>query len=78
MKHDVFRRLLVAIGLVLAVIPSFAQRRTISGYVMDAASKETLIGATIFDKSSGKGCATNSYGFYTLTLNQGDVDLQVS
>ena len=55
-----------------------AQRRTISGYVMDAASKETLIGATVFDKNSGKGCATNSYGFYTLTLNQGKIDLQVS
>ncbi|MBQ8957375.1 MAG: TonB-dependent receptor [Bacteroidales bacterium] len=78
MKHHFFRRWLVAIGLVLACVPTFAQRRTISGYVMDAASKETLIGATVFDKNSGKGCATNSYGFYTLTLSQGDVELQVS
>ena len=45
---------------------------------MDAASKETLIGATVVDKNSGKGCATNNYGFYTLTLDQGQVDLQVS
>ena len=78
MKHHYFRRWLVVIGLVLAALPTFAQRRTISGYVMDAASKETLIGATVFDKNSGKGCATNSYGFYTLTLNPGPVDLQVS
>ena len=78
MKHHYFCRWLVVIGLVLACMPTFAQKRTISGYVMDAASKETLIGATIFDKNSGKGCATNSYGFYTLTLNQGQVDLQVS
>ena len=78
MKHHYFRRWLVVIGLTLAVLPSFAQKRTISGYVMDAASKETLIGATIVDKNSGKGCATNSYGFYTLTLNQGQVDLQIS
>ena len=78
MTQNYMRRWLVAIGLVLAVLPSFAQKRTISGYVMDAASKETLIGATVVDKNSGKGCATNSYGFYTLTLNQGDVDLQVS
>ncbi len=78
MKHHFFRRWLVAVGLVLACVPTFAQKRTISGYVMDAASKETLIGATIFDKNSGKGCATNNYGFYTLTLNQGEVDLQVS
>ena len=78
MKPHYFCRWLVVIGLLLAVLPGFAQKRTISGYVMDAASKETLIGATVFDKNSGKGCATNSYGFYTLTLNQGQVDLQIS
>ena len=78
MKPLLPRRWLVVIGLMLAVLPSFAQKRTISGYVMDAASKETLIGATVYDKNSGKGCATNSYGFYTLTLDQGQVDLQVS
>ena len=69
---------MIAIGFLLACMPTFAQKRTISGYVMDAASKETLIGATIIDKNSGKGCATNSYGFYTLTLDQGQVELQVS
>ena len=68
----------MVIGLILACLPVLAQKRTISGYVMDSASKETLIGATVFDKNSGKGCATNSYGFYTLTLDQGEVDLQVS
>lgn len=78
MKQHSLSRWLVAIGFLLACVPGFAQRRTISGYVMDAASKETLIGATIVDKNSGKGCATNSYGFYTLTLDQGTVELQVS
>ena len=78
MKQHSLSRWLIAIGFLLACLPTFAQKRTISGYVMDAASKETLIGATVFDKNSGKGCATNSYGFYTLTLNQGQVELQVS
>ena len=78
MKQHLLSRWLIAIGFLLACVPGFAQRRTISGYVMDAASKETLIGATVVDKYSGKGCATNSYGFYTLTLDQGTVDLQVS
>ena len=68
----------MGISFVLLCLPAMAQKRTLSGYVMDAASKETLIGATVFDKNSGKGCATNSYGFYTLTLDQGQVDLQVS
>ena len=78
MKHIYLFRWLLFFELALVCIPTFAQKRTISGYVMDAASKETLIGATIVDKNSGKGCATNSYGFYTLTLNQGQIDLQVS
>ena len=78
MINRYFRRCLIVIGIMLACLPTFAQKRTISGYVMDAASKETLIGATIIDKNTGKGCATNSYGFYTLTLDQGTVDLQVS
>ena len=69
---------MIAIGFLLACLPTFAQKRTLSGYVMDAASKETLIGATVIDKNSGKGCATNNYGFYTLTLDQGAVELQVS
>ena len=78
MKSVFFSRWMIFIGLALACLPGFAQKRTISGYVMDAASKETLIGATVFDRNSGKGCATNNYGFYTLTLDQGGVDLQVS
>ncbi len=78
MKQHFYHRWLIVIALILVCVPSFAQKRTISGYVMDAASKETLIGATIVDKKSGKGCATNSYGFYTLTLNPGQVDLQIS
>ena len=78
MKLHFFSRWLIVIGLMLACLPAFAQKRTISGYVMDAASKETLIGATIIDKNSGKGCTTNNYGFYTLTLDQGEANLQVS
>ncbi len=59
-------------------LSAMAQRHTISGYVMDVSSKETLLGATIVDVQSSKGCVTNSYGFYTLTLPEGDVNLQVA
>ena len=45
---------------------------------MDSSSSETLIGATVYDRISGKGCLTNNYGYYSLRLNQGKVDLQVS
>ena len=49
---------------------------TISGHVMDASSGETLIGAGVF--SGNIGTVTNSYGFYSLTVPEGDIDLTVS
>lgn len=45
---------------------------TISGYVKDASSGETLIGANIFNiANTSRGATTNTYGFYSLTLDQG-------
>ena len=51
----------------------------ISGVVTDRQSGETLIGATVLDRKSGKGVLCNAYGFYSLTLKGGDsVSLRVS
>ncbi|KAA9332141.1 TonB-dependent receptor [Hymenobacter busanensis] len=43
-------------------------RVTFSGYVRDAATGENLIGVAVVHPSSGQGTATNTYGFYSLTL----------
>ncbi|MBR5962813.1 MAG: carboxypeptidase-like regulatory domain-containing protein, partial [Bacteroidaceae bacterium] len=48
---------------------------TVSGYVPDAESSEPLISATVLDRLSGLGAVTNAYGFYSLTLPEGDVEL---
>ena len=45
---------------------------TISGYVQDNASGENLIGVSIYEKESFKGTASNQYGFYSLTLEEGN------
>ena len=45
---------------------------TISGYVQDESSGENLIGVSVYDKKTYKGTASNQYGFYSLTLPQGD------
>ena len=50
-------------------------RHTVSGYISDRSSQETLIGATILDNISGRGAITNEYGFYSLTLPDGLVEL---
>jgi hypothetical protein len=53
-----------------------AQSFTISGTVKDAANGEDLIGALIgIAEQPGKGTATNSYGFYSLTLPAGNYTL---
>ena len=51
-------------------------KHTVSGYITDISSKETLIGATVLDIPSGKGAITNEYGFYSLTLPDGPVEVR--
>lgn len=54
---------------------SWAQNFTLSGYIQDAESGEKLIGANIYDKSSLKGSSSNGYGFFSITLPQGEYDM---
>ncbi len=58
---------------------SFAQQRyTLSGTVSEAASNETLIGVTIAIPELRTGVTTNEYGFYSITLPEGEYQVQVS
>ncbi len=43
----------------------------ISGYARDAASGEELIGANVAILESGSGTITNTYGYYSISLNPG-------
>src|SRR5690606_29240085 len=54
-------------------------RHTVSGYVRDASTGETLIGASIQLKNDSEtGTRANSYGFYSLTLPEGEHEFVVS
>lgn len=55
-----------------------SQRFTISGYITDESSQETLIGANIYDKTHRLGTTTNAYGFYSLTIPSGKCQLAFS
>ena len=58
---------------------SIAQGRyTISGNIVDATNGEGLIGATVLIKELGTGGVTNEYGFYSVTLPEGEYTLSVS
>ena len=54
------------------------QNFTISGYVRDAATGETLIGANISVSKENKTVNTNNYGFYSITLKEGVYQIAVS
>ncbi|MBJ6110745.1 TonB-dependent receptor [Hymenobacter sp. BT523] len=45
-----------------------ANRFTISGYVRDGATGESLPGVAVVHPATGQGTTTNTFGFYSLTL----------
>ncbi len=74
-----YRYLIVSFLSVLVSGICWAQSTyTLSGYVKDAASGETLIGATVIIKGTNNGTTSNLYGFYSLSVPQGSYELLVS
>lgn len=51
---------------------------TISGEIVDAASGEALIGATIYSSATGQGAVANEYGYFSLTLPAATYDFTIS
>jgi hypothetical protein len=71
---------LLIITTILFSISAFAQEKyTVSGTVKDLNDGEDLIGLTIFVKElPGTGTVSNVYGFYSLTLPEGEYTIQYS
>ncbi len=63
-----------------ALIPLglFAQKYTISGTISDSDTGEKLIGANIVNLNTGEGTTSNTYGFFSLTLERDSIDLLIS
>lgn len=51
---------------------------TISGYVYDESTGEALIGATVYLPNKSAGTATNSYGFYSLSIPNNTTEIIIS
>ncbi len=65
------KHLIISSILLFTFIESNSQKSlhyTISGYVKEAISGESLIGANIYLTDHSAGTTTNRYGFYSLTL----------
>ncbi len=59
-------------------LASAQKKVSLSGYVKDAASGETLIGAGIYVKEAETGIATNTYGFYSISIPAGSYTIVVT
>jgi hypothetical protein len=68
--------------LYFLILPGFGQtiiNYTISGYVREKVSRESLIGVNVYLSDHKTGTTTNTYGFYSITLPAADsVDLIIS
>jgi hypothetical protein len=63
----------------LTSIAQSTQQFTISGFVKEAVSSESLIGVNIYLPDLKIGTTTNNYGFYSITIPKSDlVNLRVS
>jgi hypothetical protein len=58
--------------MTLLSLPAFAQKKvTLSGYMRDAQSGESLIAANVYIKELQIGTQTNTYGFYSISVPAG-------
>ena len=73
------RKLLSILTFCISICLMSAQENyTISGYITDAESGETLIGATALVKEIGNGAVSNEYGFYSISVPKGKYTLEFS
>jgi hypothetical protein len=73
------RYFLLILLLTASFLPALAQKNvSLSGYVKDALSGETLIGAAIYVNEAKQGGITNAYGFYSLSVPPGSYSVRVS
>ena len=72
-------RFSITVLIIIATLPLNAQNKvTFSGTVKDSITGEALIGAYITFPTIQKGCVTNSYGFYSITIPSGNYSANVS
>ncbi|HKR06354.1 MAG TPA: TonB-dependent receptor [Bacteroidia bacterium] len=68
-----YKKIVLQCLFIFISLPGFSQNKfTISGYVKDSTTGEFLIGTNVYIKELLKGEQTNQYGFYSITVNEGN------
>jgi CarboxypepD_reg-like domain/TonB dependent receptor/TonB-dependent Receptor Plug Domain len=74
-----YQKFICTASIIVLLNSAFAQNKfTVSGYVKDSLTGETLIGATLQVNGKGKGVNSNSYGFYSITLDEAEYEMTCS
>jgi hypothetical protein len=77
-KHSFLFLLLSAVGCLFTVEVRAQNKPTLSGYVKDSLSGETLIGATLSINGKSAGVNSNQYGYFSITLPAGTYNITCS
>lgn len=72
------KKIYLIILFLLVFFSSFAQKYRVSGYVYDVKTKESLIGATIYNPNTKQGTITNAYGFYSFSSKDNNLTIEIS
>ena len=76
---NLFRMLFTLVVLSFSIGIQAQGKVTLSGFVKDANTGETLIGANIYVKTNPQiGASSNTYGFYSITLDAGNYTIVAS
>ena len=76
----IYKKIIFTCLLLLSFIASSnaQERKTISGTITNSKSNETLIGVNIGISSLKVYTTTNEYGFYSMTVPEGDYEIEIS
>ena len=69
---------LISFFVLLISSVSAQDKYTISGYITDVNNGESIVGVNIYCKDLSVGVTSNTYGFYSLTLPQGNYTISYS
>ncbi|MCW3120605.1 MAG: TonB-dependent receptor [Flavipsychrobacter sp.] len=67
----IYTRYFALLLVVLMPVSLLAQKTSLSGYIRDAATGESLIAATVHIKEADQSAVSNNYGFYSVSVPQG-------
>ena len=72
-------RFISAVFFALLSLQAFSQQKyTLSGTITDASSGEDLVGAIVSIPNSNYTAISNSYGFYSISIPEGDYKVSIS